>query len=219
AELCHFLALAETVAEQARRRVVFGEKIPSLEKILSVFEPHTEVICKGKVGAPVQFGRQVLVLEDQFGYIVHYELMGRGQQDKDVGVPALQRAQTKVAGRIVGASFDRGFHTPKNQKEMAEVVVEPCVPKRGPKQAAEQEATATAGFRQRRQRHGGIESAIHALQAGNGLERCRDHSERGLARYVGLAVLGRNLQVLGQAVLRQAGDRGPATATRRQKVA
>lgn len=50
-------------------------------------------------------------------------------------------------------------------------------------------------------RHAGIESAIHALMAGNGLDRCRDRGEHGYERYVALAVLGRNLHTLGRLVL------------------
>jgi len=74
---------------------------------------------------------------------------------------------------------------------------------RGIRQAAEQERTASVQFRQSRQRHPGIESAIGALQSGNGQTRCRDHTERGFERYVGLGILGRNLHVLGKLLLRQ----------------
>jgi len=60
-------------------------------------------------------------------------------------------------------------------------------------EAAQQEKTASVEFREALQSHPGIESAIGALQSGNGLERCRDRTERGFARYIGLGVLGRNL--------------------------
>jgi hypothetical protein len=58
-------------------------------------------------------------------------------------------------------------------------------------------------FRQARQSHPGIESAIGALQAGNGQERCRDQSKLGYERHVALGILGRNLQVLGKLLLAQ----------------
>ena len=58
-------------------------------------------------------------------------------------------------------------------------------------------------FRKARQHHPGVESAIGALQAGNGLKRCRDRSKRGFERYVALGVLGRNLQTLGKLLLAQ----------------
>ena len=56
-------------------------------------------------------------------------------------------------------------------------------------------------FRQARQRHPGVESAVGALQAGNGLKRCRDRGQRGYERYVALGMLGRNLQTLGKLLL------------------
>ena len=56
-------------------------------------------------------------------------------------------------------------------------------------------------FRRLRQRHPGIESAIGALQSGNGLKRSRDRSEVGFERYLGLAILGRNIHVLGKLLI------------------
>jgi hypothetical protein len=74
---------------------------------------------------------------------------------------------------------------------------------RGAKQEARQQAEETIEFREGRRHHPGVESAIHSLEAGNGLERCRDCTKRGYERYVGLGILGRNLQVLGKLVLRR----------------
>ena len=74
---------------------------------------------------------------------------------------------------------------------------------------------ASIEFRTSRQRHPGIESAINALQTGNGLKRCRDRSELGLERYLGLAILGRNLHALGKLLIaRQNGDSNAAISKR-----
>ena len=89
----------------------------------------------------------------------------------------------------------------------------------GAKQAAQQERTATVEFRQARQLHPGIESAIGALQSGNGLERCRDRTERGFARYLGLGVLGRNLHVLGKLLIARESPNCQAAYSRRQRAA
>ena len=74
-------------------------------------------------------------------------------------------------------------------------------------------------FRQARQHHPGVESAIGALQAGNGLKRCRDRSERGYERYVGLGILGRNLQTLGKLLLAQEDAACQAAKSKRKKQA
>jgi transposase, IS5 family len=71
-------------------------------------------------------------------------------------------------------------------------------------------------FRKARQHHPGVESAIGAMQSGNGLERCRDKTDRGFERYVGLGVLGRNLQTLGKLLLAQDDAECEAAQSRRR---
>jgi IS5 family transposase len=201
ADLKTFLERTRQVWATARRRVLEGEKVPNKEKLFSIFEPHTQLYKRGKVAEPVQFGRLVLVYEDDAGFVVHYHVLPRDAHDRDVVVAQTRILQERLGGRIRRASFDRGFHSPENQRELAEIVAHPCLPMPGAKQAAEQAREASVEFREARRRHPGIESAIHALQAGNGLARCRDRTEPGFERYIGLGVLGRNLHVLGKILI------------------
>jgi hypothetical protein len=92
----------------------------------------------------------------------------------------------------------------------------PCIPKKGRDSGRQQQEGASVEFRQARQNHPGIESAIGALQAGNGQERCRDKSKLGYERYVGLGILGRNLQVLGKLLLAQDAAECEAAKSRRK---
>jgi hypothetical protein len=200
-QLGHWISLVERVCDTAHRRVLLKEQVPNADKLFSLFETHTQLYRRGKAGQPNQFGRLVLVFEDAAGFISHYHLMDRDAQDAEVIVEQTREAQKRHGGEIERASFDRGFYTPENAKELAKIVNHPCLPPRHPQQFAEQTANASVEFHRARQRHPGIESAIGALQSGNGLKRCRDHSELGLARYLGLAVLGRNLHVLGKLLI------------------
>jgi hypothetical protein len=202
-----------------RRRVLQGEQVPNSEKLFSMFEPHTQLYKRGKAGEPVQFGRLALVYEDGAGFITHAYLLGRVEQDRDVIVPQTRILQQRLKGVIEEASFDRGFHTPENQRELAKIIARPCLLKPGKKQAAEQSQQATVSFRRARQRHAGVESAIGALQAGNGLERSRDRTERGLERYLALGVLGRNLHVLGKLLITQEASNCEAARSQRGKTA
>jgi hypothetical protein len=214
--LLHYMSLTEKVSETARRRVLEGETVPNEEKIFSIFEPETELIKRGKVPDEVQFGHNVLVIEDGAGFICYYEVLANGVLDQEAVIPAMRKLQKRLGGKIKRASFDRGFHTPENQRLLAKIVQHPCLPKKGEELGRQQQAAATVEFRQARQSHPGVESAIGALQAGNGQERCRDRSRRGYERYVGLGVLGRNLHVLGKLLLaREAGD-CQATQTKRK---
>ena len=219
AELAVFLDRTLCVCGTARRRVLQGQTVPNSEKLFSVFETHTQLYKRGKAAEPVQFGRQVLVYEDGAGFVIHAYLLPRDQDDQDVVVKQTRVLQERLAGRIGRASFDRGFHSPENQHDLAEIIPHLCLPMPGAKQAVQQEQQATVEFRQARQRHPGIESAINALQAGNGLERCRDRTERGFSRYIQLGVLGRNLHVLGKILLARQDARCEAALSQRKKSA
>jgi hypothetical protein len=200
-ELATFIERSEQVMDTARRRVIEGESVPNEDKLFSIFEPHTQLYKRGKAGEPLQFGRLVLVYEDAVGFLTHHHLLPRDVADRDVVVEQTRIVQERLNGRIKRASFDRGFHSPENQTALAEIIAHPCLPKPGAKQSAAQDANATLQFRQARQSHSGIESAIGALQSGNGLQRCRDCSELGFERYLALGILGRNLHVLGRLVI------------------
>ena len=200
-KLTDYLNMTIHVCDLARRRVLEGERIDNSEKLFSLFEPHTELIIRGKVPQPLEFGHRVLVIEDGAGFVCHYAILPRGAEDSEVLVEEMKQAQQRLNGRIRRASFDRGFHSPENQRELVKLVEQPCLPKPGHVQAQRQEQEATVEFRQARRRHPGIESAIGALQSGNGLDRCRDKNFGGYCRYVGLGILGRNLQVLGKLLI------------------
>lgn len=215
-ELQVFLERTEQVRDTARRRILKGEKVPNDEKLFSIFEPHTQLYKRGKAGEPVQFGRLVLVFEDAAGFITHSYLLGRDEHDRDVVVPQTRIVQDRFQGALEEASFDRGFHTPENQRQLATIVASPCLPKPGAKQSAQQSRDATIAFRQARDRHAGVESAIGALQAGNGLERSRDRTELGFERYVMLGILGRNLHVLGKLVIAREASACEAARSKRQ---
>jgi len=220
AHLCHQLiywqATTQHVVNTAWRRVMQGESVPNCEKLFSLFEPDTELIKRGKAAKPNEFGHKVLVIEDALGYICHYQVLDRGQEDRDVLIDAMKILQSRLHNRIQRASFDRGFHSERNQEELAKLLAHPCLPKPGCVQAAEQEKQSTVEFRRSRQRHPGIESAIGALQSGNGLARCRDHSSLGYDRYVALGLLGRNLSVLGKRLLQKEAPDSEAAASKRK---
>ncbi len=200
-QLIYWHSVTEHVRGTAYRRVVLGEKVPNVDKLFSLFEPHTELIKRGKAGSPIEFGHKVMVIEDAVGFICHWKVLPIGVDEREVLIPEMRALQQRLKNRIQRASFDRGFHSPENQRELAKIVSHPCLPKPGVCQAAEQTSSATSEFHQSRRQHGGSESSIGALQSGNGLQRCRDHTQAGYARYIGLGVLGRNVLLLGKLLI------------------
>ena len=196
-----WLDLTEQVCDTATRRVLNGEAVPNEEKLFSLFETHTQLYRRGKAATPNQSGRLVLVFEDGAGFISHYHLMGRNSRDADVIVDQTRQAQRKHGGQIESASFDRGFYSAENVEELSTIVDVACLPPKHPKQYAQRMKNASVEFRRARKRHSGIEAAIGVLQRGNGMKRCRDSSELGFERYFGLAVLGRNIHMLGKQLI------------------
>jgi transposase, IS5 family len=219
AELLAFIVLTEKVCDNARRRVLHGETLANEEKIHSIFEPHTELIKRGKQPNPIEFGHKVLVIEDAAGFVVDYRVVDNGMLDQDLVVPVMKKLQKHFEGKIKSASFDRGFHTPQNQEDLGEIVDTPCIAMKGQEKGRQQQKEGTVAFRKARQNHPGVESAIGALQKGNGLKRSRDRSKKGYERYVALGILGRNLQTLGKLLLAQDKADCQAAKSKRKRAA
>ena len=132
-----------------------------------------------------------------------------------MSVEQTRTLQKRLNNRVKEISLDRGFHSADNQQQLEKIVSNVCVPKPGSKQSVQQAELAAVKFPQSKQRHAGVESAIGALQSGNGLVRCRDASEAGFERYVALAVLGRNIHALGKLLIAEEHKNAPAAFSKR----
>jgi IS5 family transposase len=210
-----FIDRTEQVRSTARRRVLEGETVPNNDKLFSIFEAHTQLYRRGKTAEPNQFGRLVLVFENSAGFLVHHHVPPRDVGDADMVVEQTRALQKKLGGVVAELSLDRGFHSPENQTELSQLVPHLCLPKPGAKQAASQDSAESEIFYESKRRHSGVESAIGALQSGNGQERCRDRTEPGFERYVALGILGRNLHVLGRLLIARENAACEAARTRR----
>lgn len=189
-----YIAHAERQIDQIRRRVLKGEKIPHAEKVFSIFEPHTEWISKGKAGVPQELGLRVCVLQDQYGLILHHRVMEKETDDK-VAVCMIACAQKKFPN-LRTCSFDKGFYSPANKKELNAILDFLVLPKKGKRNKLEQEEERSEEFIKAKRKHSAVESDINGLE-NHGLDRCPDHGIIGFKRYVSLAVLARNLQIIG----------------------
>jgi hypothetical protein len=189
-----YIRHAERQIDQIRRRVELDEKIPHKEKVFSIFEPHTEWISKGKAGVPQELGKAVCVLKDQFGFILHYQVLQQQTDDK-VAVDMAQGAKDRFEN-LAGCSFDRGFYSPENRRELANMLDYVVLPKKGRLSVKDKEIEQSEEFVESRRKHSAVESSINALE-NHGLDRCLDHGLEGFERYVALSVLARNIQILG----------------------
>jgi IS5 family transposase len=177
----------------------FQETIPHDEKIFSLFEPYTEWIKKGKIRNQVELGLRIAVATDQYGFILGYRVMQQ-EQDVDIAVPFAQELLCQYA--IASISFDKGFWSPKNYAQLAGLVDQLIMPKKGKLNKLEQQREQDKTFRALRHQHAAVESAINCLEH-HGLNRCPDKGLYGFRRYTALGILAYNLHKLGNILLAQ----------------
>jgi len=194
ADVHTFIGHAERQIDQIRRRVVMGETIPHHEKVFSLFEEHTEWISKGKAGVPVELGLRVCIVKDQYNFILHHRVMQNETDDK-IAVPMVEETQSRFAD-FRACSYDKGFHSPGNQKELAIILDQVVLPRKGRLSAINKEIENSEEFKTARRKHSAVESSISALN-NHGLDQCPDHAIHGFKRYVSLAVVARNIQIVG----------------------
>lgn len=193
-EITNFMQHATRQISQIKRRVIQGEVIPHEEKCFSVFETHTEWISKGKAGVPVELGLKVCIVEDQYQFILHHQVMEK-KTDEEVCLPLVKETKERFPG-VEQASFDKGFHSPSNQNDLQKIVKMPVLSRKGKLSKQAREIEDSGDFRKARRQHSAVESAINALEV-HGLDYCPDRGIYGFKRYVSLAIVGRNLQRVG----------------------
>ena len=199
-EIQRFVDHGRRQIDQISRRCFNGETIAHREKVFSLFEEHTEWISKGKAGVPQELGLRVCIVESSTGFILHHRVMQQ-ETDDSVAVSMIKETQRRYSYVRV-CSFDKGFHSPKNQEELA-VLLDLCVlPRKGKLSYDSKILEGADAFGEQRRKHSAVESAINALE-NHGLDRCCDQGIIGFKRYVALAVVARNLQLIGVLLQRQ----------------
>lgn len=198
--LMRYCTALQTVIHVARARLIKDETVPLSDRLLSIFEAHSECIHRGKARAAVEFGHRCLIVEDSAGFIVHSHVMANGRQDRDV-TATVTRLLKRQFPKLEGISFDRGFHSPENQQRLATILPGSCLPTTGIHAAAQQKSTATRQWKKLRRNHPGIEAAIGNLQKNHGCEICPNKGRNGYARHLATAVMSANLITLGRIII------------------
>jgi len=194
AQLTHFIPLVEQVIQQTVRRVVEGEKVPATEKLVSIFEPHTDIIRRGKKGRPVEFGHKIWLDEVDGGIVSNYRILEGNPNDKTQWVPSLEQHETLFDQPPVQASGDRGLYSPDNETQAKKMGVRRVIlPKPGYRSAQRTAHERQRWFQRGRRYHHGIEGRISVLKRGYGLDRCLYHGEDGFERWVGWGIIAHDL--------------------------
>jgi IS5 family transposase len=201
----HYCSLGERVIDQARRRVLQGEQVPNADKIYSIFEPHTDLIKRGKVRTPVEFGHKVFLAESAKGLITQYEVLNGNPCDEEHVEPSLIRHKETFGSAPQLYSSDRGFFSEKNvvacERSGVEMV---CIPQRGGAKSADREAhEKSPAFKKGQRFRAGIEGRISVLFRGRGMKRCLAEGRERFELLVGAAVLANNLLTISSLLLKR----------------
>ncbi|MGA8555597.1 MAG: ISNCY family transposase [Candidatus Acidiferrales bacterium] len=194
-EIAHYCELGDPVIDQARRRVLQGEQVPDAEKIYSIFETHTDLIKRGKVLTPVEFGHKVFLAESAQGLITQYEVLQGNPGDDQQVEPSLKRHKENFGRSPELYSSDRGFFSEINVKSCKQKGVKVvCIPQRGGKKTAKRQAyEKSPAFKKGQRFRAGIEGRISVLFRGRGMKRCLAEGRQRFEVLVGAAVLANNL--------------------------
>jgi transposase, IS5 family len=186
---------------QAERRVLEDDPVPAGAKVLSLFEPHTQVVPRSKAGKSVEFGRKIRLDEVEGGIITGCAIVEQaGGQDQPYLGDALANHHRRFGRPPDRLAADRGLASAANER-MAKAagikqVALPHVGKPPPGRAA---AGRGRRFKRGYRFRAGIEGRSHAPRRDYGLKRCRDHGERGMGRWVGWGIPAHDLSKVAEA--------------------
>jgi hypothetical protein len=189
-------------ADQIERRILKGERIPSEEKIYSIFEPHTEWLQKGKAGNKVELGHNILIATDQNHFIIHHKVIEH-TADAHLTVPTTEELLWNYGEeKIQSISFDKNFYSKPNKDLISLFIENVVLPKKGKLNQDEKREESTKEFKLLKNQHCAVESNINQLEY-NGLNKCPDKGIKHFKRYVSLGVLSYNLHRLGKLIIEE----------------
>ena len=199
-ELEKMLPRVKAVIEQTRARVFQGNThFPG--KVFSIFEPHTELIRRGKTDKPNEFGKMIKVQEAEGQMVTDYEVYDKRPADGDLLAPAVEMHEQRL-GRVPElVAADAGFYSAKGEKAVTEKGVKKVsVPNRSTKSEERKKMQKARWFKKGQKYRTGCEGRISVLKRRHGLDRCLNKGQEGMKRWVGLGVIGDNLVNIGCAL-------------------
>src|SRR5437667_2756174 len=204
-DLTDYCPLGDRVVDQARRRVLDREQVPASEKLYSIFEPHTDLIKRGKTNKPIEFGHKVFLAESAQGLVTQYRVLDGNPSDEDHVSSSLSSHKKTFGSAPEVFATDRGFDSADNQKICRKARIAcASIPQRGGQKTAERQALEkTPEFKKAQRFRAGIEGRISVLFRGRGMKRCLARGNDRFRAFVGIAVLANNLMKIAELLIRR----------------
>ena len=200
----------EAMADQVQRVVrqtkarIFDGLTQFPDKVVSLFEPHTEIIRKGKAGKPNEFGKLVQLQEAENQIITHYEVFEGRPADQSLLLPALAVQQCKLGRVPQWIAADAGFYSRANEEGAQALGVKyVSIPNRSTRSEERRKLQKQRWFKRGQKWRTGCEGRISVVKRRHGLARCRYRGMNGIRRWVGLGVIADNLINIGRRLVPQ----------------
>jgi IS5 family transposase len=202
-QLRHFIPLVEKGIVQTRERVFHGNRHVE-GKVLSLFEPHTQAIRKGKAHKPTEFGRLVRLDEVENGIVSRYEVLQGNPADTKAWNAALQDHQMSFGWPPRMATADRGYFAARNERDAkASGVERVALPARGRLSKSRAKLQKERWFQRALRWRAGIEARISTLKHPFSMRRATYKGDEGFQRYVGWCVITQNLVSMARTLVRR----------------
>ena len=196
-QLDEMIPRVQQVMKQTRERVLRGNTRAE-NKIVSVFEPDTEVIRKGKASKPTEFGKMVKIQEAENQIVTHCEVFDQRPSDSDLLTPSIEKHQALLGRTPDLVAADAGFFSAANEAKAKELGVKRVsVPSRSTKSAKRKQEQKKRWFKKGQGWRTGCEGRISVLKRRHGLNRSRYKGTQGIKRWVGLGVIADNVINIG----------------------
>lgn len=198
-ELAHYRDLALRVIDQATRRVLDGQSVPNEEKIFSIFEPHTELLKRGKAGKPIEFGHMIQIQQVGGKFITNYEVFEKKPVEHQLLEPALASHEKLFGHAPDMVAADKGYYQDMSAIHRLEKKVElVAIAKKGSRTPEQRERETDPDFRFAQRFRAGVEGTISFLKRVLGLFRCLNKGWEHYVSTIGAAFFTHNLLILAR---------------------
>jgi IS5 family transposase len=193
-EMGHYRSLGHRVVDQARRRVLNGEQVPNEEKIFSIFEPHTELLKRGKQNKPIEFGHMIQIHQVAGKFITDFDVFEKRPNDNTLLKPALKSHKQLFGDYPDRVAADKGYYESiEVLQELEEKVALLAIAKKGNRTPEEIEREHDPEFKDAQRFRAGVEGTISFLKRVLGLFRCFNKGWKHFCATVGMTVFAHNL--------------------------
>ena len=194
-QLDHYLTMMAPAIDQCERRILNGEQVDASEKIVSIFEDHTDIIRRGKSGSPTEFGHKVLFTNGKTGLITQYKVLRGNPGDSDFLPEIITTHKQQYGQAPYSISADRRFFSADNESiAYGKGVKQVSICKPGYRNKQRKQIEKERWFKNLQKFRAGIEGIISTLMRGYGLKRCIWKGWEAFKRYVALSVVTFNLR-------------------------